>query len=35
MENNFFDRISVNSYYAIYKSYYQLTAPKELKNKCY
>jgi hypothetical protein len=31
MENNFFDRVSVNNYSAIYKSYYQLTAPKELK----
>ncbi len=31
MENNFFDRISVKNYSAIYKSFYVLTAPKELK----
>ncbi len=31
MENNFFDKITIQNYATIYKSYYQLTAPKELK----
>ena len=31
MDNNFFDRISVENYSAIYKNYYELTAPKDLK----
>jgi hypothetical protein len=31
MENNFFDRISINSYNSVYKNYYELTAPKSLK----
>ncbi len=31
MENNFFARISVKNYSAIYKNFYQLTAPKEIK----
>ena len=31
MENNFFDRISIENYSTIFKSFYQLTAPKDLK----
>ena len=30
MENNFFDKISIQNYATIYKSYYLLTAPKDL-----
>jgi hypothetical protein len=30
MENNFFDRISIENYSTIYKNYYKLTAPKDL-----
>jgi len=31
MEDNFFDRISIEGYSTVYKSYYKLTAPKDLK----
>ncbi len=31
MENNYFDRISIENYSTIYKSFYQLTTPKDLK----
>ena len=31
MENNFFDRISIENYSTIYKSFYKLTTPKDLK----
>jgi len=31
MENNFFDKISVETYSTILKSYYRLTAPKSIK----
>ena len=31
MENNYFDRISIENYSSIYKSFYQLTTPKDLK----
>jgi len=31
MENNFFDRVSIENYSTIYKRFYQLTTPKDLK----